>query len=636
MSVFRLTGVRAEEARPSEGPSETRSLEDEAASLRRLILETRADLAVSRDQSREACRARFAEALAALGELAIVTEQADAFIANACTLVSATLEVDGVALFQEAGPPGHLRVRFAAGCLVESSGQLLEAGPGTQIGFALSQRGSTATADARAAWMEDRFLQGHGVQAAAVSVLPGAGGPRVLLGAYQRRRRAFTADEVRFLEAAGGAMAAALSRCQVEQERKELHQRLALADRMASVGTMAAGVAHELNNPLSYVSSNLAYLAEQVTVLAGHLSMDARRDPTIREIIEQVGEAARDAREGVERMRSIVGDLRHLSRSDDTQVGPIELGPVAEACVGVAWNEIKRRARLVKDLQPVPSVRANQARLAQIVLNLLLNAAQSIPSGHVERNEIRLSIRRHDEAQVVIEVSDTGGGIEPEVLPRIFEPFFTTKPAGEGIGLGLSIVQGIVRSMHGEIEVESEPGRGTTFRVVLPVCADEPEQASEPGAGAATATPASAAAEPVAARAAVLVVDDEPLVGAVLQRTLGYEHDVTVCGSGPEALARLERGERFDLVFSDLLMPEMSGFELVEHLRARHPALARHVVFLTGGVADGPTSALLEQSGVETVEKPFELEVIRAAIARHRTARELETAAPGTGASPPA
>jgi len=626
MSVFRLSGAGVDRAKlPTDEPGE-RSLEDEAASLRRLILETRSDLAVSRDQPREANRARFAESLAALGELAIVTDQADAFVSSACALVASALDVDGVALFQESGTPGILRVRFASGCVVESHGQVLEAGAGSQLGFALSQRGSTATADARAAWMEDPFLRGHAVQAAAVSLLPGSGGPRVLLGAYQRRRRAFTADEVRFLEAAGGAVAAALSRCQVELERKELHARLALADRMASVGTMAAGVAHELNNPLSYVSSNLTFLAEQVAVLTSHLPAAALRDPAVREVIEQVGEAARDARDGVERMRAIVGDLRQLSRADDQQVGPVELGPVAEACVGVAWNEIKRRARLVKDLQRVPSVRANQARVAQIVLNLLLNAAQSIPSGRVDRNEIRLTTRPLDEERVVIEVADTGGGIDPEVLPRIFEPFFTTKPAGEGIGLGLSIVQGIVRGMHGEIEVESELGQGTTFRVILPVCREEPAEAGEAGPGAAAAPDAAAPAE-AARRAAILVVDDEPLVGAVLQRTLGYEHDVTVCGGGPEALARLARGERYDLVFSDLLMPEMSGFELLDLLRARHPDLARHLVFLTGGVADGALGAKLERSGVETVEKPFELEAIRAVIARH----QAEGAATGTG-----
>jgi CheY-like chemotaxis protein len=212
---------------------------------------------------------------------------------------------------------------------------------------------------------------------------------------------------------------------------------------------------------------------------------------------------------------------------------------------------------------------------------------------------------------VVIEVTDTGSGIPADVLPRIFDPFFTTKAPGVGTGLGLSIVHGIVTAMHGEITAESVLGQGSTFRVVLPVAGHDPaDDAPEPAAGP---LPERA---PTRQRARILVVDDEPLVGTVLSRTLGTEHDIVACESGRQALERLGRGEIFDLVFSDLLMPEMTGMELHRALSQAHPALAQRMVFLTGGACTEAAREFLAQPGMECVEKPFDLESIRQVIAR--------------------
>jgi signal transduction histidine kinase/ActR/RegA family two-component response regulator len=582
--------------------------DDETTDLRRLLLELRSDLPPERGPARESDRARFAEALAALGELAITTEDLELLFGAACELVVETLAVDAVALFEETRQPGQLTLHTGAGTLAEATGSAVDGGADTQAGFALAQRGSTATADARAAWAQDAFLARHGLVAAALAVLPGYVGPRALLGAYAVRRRAFAPDEVRFLEAAAGSLSAAMERRRAERERADLQARLALADRLVSVGTLAAGVAHELNNPLAYVNANLTFLGEQVAHLTALLPASARADRDVADALEQLVEAARDAREGAERMRVIVRDLKTLSRADDGKVGPLELGPVVETCVNVAWNEIKHRAQLVRDLQPTPVVRGSEARLGQVLLNLLVNAAQAVPEGCPDAHRIRVRTGLHPDGRVVIEVSDTGCGIAPEHLPRIFDPFYTTKPPGVGTGLGLSICHGIVSGMKGEIEVESAPGKGSTFRVLLPAMVHEPSDDGQVEAPR-RATPT--------ARSRILVVDDEPLVGTVLQRTLGVEHELVVCESARAALERIERGERFDLIFSDLLMPDLTGMDLHRELTAVAPTLAARMVFLSGGACTDAARAFLDQPGREYIEKPFELETLRRVIAAH-------------------
>jgi PAS domain S-box-containing protein len=387
-------------------------------------------------------------------------------------------------------------------------------------------------------------------------------------------------------------------------EKRVLAARLALADRMASVGTLAAGVAHELNNPLAYVNANLAFVADRLPRVAERLSGDPPR-PGDAPLAGALAEAIRDARDGAERLRLIVRDLRTFSRADEDRTGPVMLAPVIESCINMAWNEIRHRARLAKDLAPVPPVHGSEARLGQVFLNLLVNAAQAIPEGNADAHEICVATRALADGRVAVEVGDTGCGIAPEQLPRIFDPFYTTKPLGVGTGLGLSICHGIVTSLGGEIEVDSAPGAGSTFRVIL-----RPEvEAARP--------PAPARPEaPRAPRSRLLVVDDEPLVGNVLQRTLQRDHEVVVVQSARAALDRLEAGERFDAILSDLLMPEMSGMDLHRAVAERHPGLAPRMIFLTGGAFTPAARAFLEREPVVCIEQPFELETVRAALAR--------------------
>ncbi|NVJ09122.1 GAF domain-containing protein [Myxococcus sp. AM001] len=242
-------------------------------------------------------------------------------------------------------------------------------------------------------------------------------------------------------------------------DRKAMQAQLVVSDRLAAVGTLAAGVAHEINNPLAFVLSNLSFLAGELHALGREL-------PPGR--MGELEEVLREATDGAHRVRQIVRDLRTFSRGDDEVATAVNVQSVLESAITLARSELKLRAQLVRDYREVPLVEGNEGRFGQVFLNLLINAAQAIPVGNSEQHEVRLTLRKAGD-RVVIEVRDTGVGMPPEVRARIFDPFFTTKPVGEGTGLGLSICHGIVTGFGGDISVESEEGRGSTFRVSLPV-----------------------------------------------------------------------------------------------------------------------------------------------------------------------
>jgi two-component system NtrC family sensor kinase len=242
------------------------------------------------------------------------------------------------------------------------------------------------------------------------------------------------------------------------RQLEETQQQLLFADRLATVGRLAAGVAHEINNPLSYMLSNLNFIHKELS------RAEAGALPESKELLD----ATTEAREGAEHVRVIVQELKMLARPDDVALGPVELEGVVHGAAKIAAQELRGRARLVEQCRGVPMVRGNGQRLGQVVLNLLLNAAHAIELGNEDAQEVRVVARVAQPGSVVLEVSDTGSGIPAENLERIFEPFFTTKPVGVGTGLGLSVCRNLVHSMGGTIQVESQVGRGTTFRITLP------------------------------------------------------------------------------------------------------------------------------------------------------------------------
>jgi PAS domain S-box-containing protein len=377
-------------------------------------------------------------------------------------------------------------------------------------------------------------------------------------------------------------------------ERRRLEARLRLADRMVSLGTLSAGIAHEVNNPLGYVMANLGLLVEQLAApgpLGGGVPAA---------VLHELRELADEALEGAERVRRIIRGVKAFSRVDEERRTSQPLAPILDLAETLTATEVRHAARLVKDYGPAPLVNVDETRLVQVFVNLLANAAQAIEAGDAGAHEIRVRTFTDACGRAVVEVEDTGPGIRPEDLRRVFDPFFTTKAVGSGTGLGLSISHGIVTGLGGEISVESTPGRGALFRVVLP-------PATVPVAARVAPRPAAARLR----RGRVLIVDDDVRVARGLSRLLSAEHDVAVVGSGAAALARILGGEPLDVVLCDLMMPDMTGMDVHAAVLARAPALARRLVFITGGAFTPAARAFLDDVPNLRLEKPVVTEQLR-------------------------
>ncbi len=382
-------------------------------------------------------------------------------------------------------------------------------------------------------------------------------------------------------------------------EQRTIQHQLMVSDRMASVGILAAGVAHEINSPLAAVVANLDLIRERLEAACG-APVPA----------DDLASTLDNAREAAEQVRQIARDLKLFSRTEDSDRVAVDVREVLDSAIRIAWNEIRYRARFHRDFRPVPPVVANASRLGQVFLNLLVNAAQAIPSGRAGDHEIRVATAAAPEGRVEVRIADTGDGIPASVRERIFEPFFTTKPVGSGTGLGLAICHRIVTGLGGEIDFESGPG-GTEFRVRLPVA---PEGTAAMETSRPAPPPATAAPVP---RGRLLVIDDDPMIGDVLARLLETDHDVAVVRSARAASARIEGGERFDVILCDLMMPERTGMDLHEELRHTAPEQAERIVFLTGGAFTPGAQAFLDAVPNPTIDKPFEVREVRELVRRY-------------------
>jgi PAS domain S-box-containing protein len=395
---------------------------------------------------------------------------------------------------------------------------------------------------------------------------------------------------------------------EAEESLRKMQSQLMVSDRMASVGTLAAGVAHEINNPLAAVIANLDYVSDSLARMVAGDPASRREGGGDAWILEEVKSPLDDAREAAERVRFIVRDLKIFSRSPSEEPRrTVEVKAIMESSLRMAWNEIRHRARLVKSYGEVPGVKANEARLGQVFLNLVVNAAQAMPEGRAENNEIHVTTR-FDGARAIIEVSDTGAGIPPGIIDRIFDAFFTTKAVGVGTGLGLAICHRIVTDMGGELTVESVVGKGTTFRVSLPVAAETKEYEA--------VAPVHSVSDTIR-RGRILVVDDEEIVVRSVKRILSKEHDVVALVSAAEALALCAGGEKFDLILCDLMMPDMTGMDLYHELSRVAPEQADRMIFVTGGAFTEKARHFLSETPKEHLEKPFLSANLRAIVQRY-------------------
>jgi PAS domain S-box-containing protein len=382
------------------------------------------------------------------------------------------------------------------------------------------------------------------------------------------------------------------------------------ADRMTALGTLAAGVAHEVNNPLGFTVANVAFALEELSRMETEL-MPTEDEPNgttearlagVRLRMPPVLEALQEARQGSERVRLVVRDLKMFGGRDAARAVDVDVRRVIESSINMAYSAIRHRARLVKDYRAAPTVAGNEGRLAQVFLNLLVNAAEAIREGDPEREEIRVVLAADPAGWCVVEVSDTGRGIAPEHLAGVFDPFFSTKP-GSGTGLGLSICQAVVVGMGGDIAVESRLAKGTTFRVTLPIAKDE--------------TPPSRGKRPsirLTRRARVLVIDDEPMMARAVQRMLASEHDVEAMTDPMSAVERLRGGARYDVILCDLMMPMMSGMDVYDAILAIDEGQAQAMVFMTGGAYTPRAAEFLESVGNPHLEKPLDRAALHAVL----------------------
>ena len=383
--------------------------------------------------------------------------------------------------------------------------------------------------------------------------------------------------------------------------QKELQRQLLRADRLAAMGTLAAGTAHEINNPLTYVMNNAQVLDEELAAL-----------PETTENLASLRELVADITGGAERIRTIVRDLMALARDRPNEADTVDVRRVLDSSLAIAANQLRHKARVVRTYaEDIPTVVGNEVRLGQVFLNLLVNAADALPDGHAAENTVELEVARSDEGMVVVRVRDSGTGMTHEVRDRIFDPFYTTKDVGRGTGLGLSVSLGIVAALGGRIEVESAPSLGTTFSVYLKPAPTTQAVTPRPAAPVAP-TPHTGGA----ASGRILVVDDEPLIARTIARQLA-PLDVEIVHSGRAALERCAT-TTFDVIVCDLMMPDLTGMEVHARLLERAPESAARMVFVSGGAFTSQAQEFLDHVGNPVLDKPIAAADLRAVVDKMR------------------
>jgi PAS domain S-box-containing protein len=419
------------------------------------------------------------------------------------------------------------------------------------------------------------------------------------------------------------------------QSLKDAQAKLIHSGKLAAIGQIAGGVAHEVNNPATFILTNLRVMRENVGVFRRAMSklrrevFDANVLPQekqravdqilgggdIETLLRDTSEMVDDNLSGIERIASIVKDLRTFSRIEQDDVQEVVVNEIVDVACNLAYADIRHCARLVKELSKLPPVIAEPGKLAQVFTKLLVNAAHAIKEGSADENEIRVSTYM-DGDMVTVAVQDTGCGITEDALGKIFEPFAASEPRDPGAGLGLSLCAEIVRMHGGMIDVRSEQGRGSRFEVRLPRLKEGDERRAR-----LSSLPAEAPSADATARARVLVIDDDVAVLRAYRRMLSARHDVVLASGGAEGLSTLEKDEEFDVVLCDVMMPQLDGPMVYEALRARAPRLLDKVVFCSGGAFTPRAKEFLASIRNPFLSKPIDPPALESIIQKARARR---------------
>ena len=397
--------------------------------------------------------------------------------------------------------------------------------------------------------------------------------------------------------------------------------RLLHSDRLAAVGQLAAGVAHEVNNPAAYVTANVSILGEHMERLRaalgdlrGWASETAGAEEALercfaahdlRTLVDESRDIITESVEGLGRITAIVRDLKNFSRIDREQVELLHPNQVVNSACNLVYNQLRHRAMLIKDLGDLPRITGDRGKLTQVLMNLLLNAAQAIPEDAQGEQYVRVMTRAESD-RLIISVIDTGTGIAEEHLDRVFEPFFTTKARDRGTGLGLSICADIARQHGGDLRVYSALGKGSQFDLVLPR-----ETGLAPGR-VSVSQPAPVTRE---GSARILLIDDEPMLLRAYRRLLSPPHEVVTADGGEAALQILAEDSAFDVILCDLMMPKVDGPMFFQELERRFPKLPTRVVFCSGGAFTARAKEFIAAVGNTFLEKPTSAAALHRAIA---------------------
>jgi two-component system NtrC family sensor kinase len=405
-------------------------------------------------------------------------------------------------------------------------------------------------------------------------------------------------------------------------EREHTESALRKAQRLEALGRLAAGIGHEINNPLTFMSAGIEALCADLKQLAPHLPAAVQEE--IRELLDA-------ASIGADRISQIVRSIQLFGKKEEREVELIDMASVLSLSLRMIGTELDPGIEVRTDIEEVPPILGRRVALEQVFVNLLQNAAHAVSAPALAKRPgasrcITVTCRSDKRHNVIVDINDTGVGISKEHIDRIFDPFFTTKPVNQGTGLGLSICHAIVRDLDGDIDVHSTEGVGTTVTVRLPVV-----RLGSPELAALFPQPVELDEEetPSALRGRVLVVDDEPLILRMMMHAL-RDHDIVAVTSASDALDRCaSRG--FDVILCDLMMPGMSGMAFYEELRKAQPGMEERIVFMTGGTLLPDVQRFLGETINPCLEKPVPIKRLRSYVDEWvRRARE-RSPRPGTG-----